>query len=33
MQENNSIMCGFFCTAFTDFMLASKTLIDYASLF
>ena len=33
MQENNSIMCGCFCTGFTDFMLAGKTLIDYTSLF
>ena len=32
-QVNNSIMCGYFCIEFIDFMLAGKTLIDYASLF
>ena len=26
-------MCAYFCTGFIDFMLAGKTLIDYASLF
>ena len=26
-------MCGYFCIRFIDFMLASKTLIDYANLF
>ena len=33
IQENNSIMCGYFCIGFIDFMFASKTLIDYTSLF
>ena len=33
IQANNSIMCGFFCIGFIDFMLADKTLIDYTSLF
>ena len=33
MQANNSIMRGYFCTGFIDFMLAGKTLIDYTSLF
>ena len=33
MQENNSNMCGLFCTGFTDFMLAGKALIYYTSLF
>ena len=32
-QVNNSIMCGYFCIEFIDFMLAGKTLVDYASLF
>ena len=32
-QANNSIMCGYFCIGFIDFMLAGKTLIDYTSLF
>ena len=33
MQTTNSIMCGFFCIGFIDFMLVGNTLIDYASLF
>ena len=33
MQTNNSIMCGYFCTGFIEFMLAGKPLIDYTSLF
>ena len=33
VQSNNSIMCGYFCIGFIDFMLAGKTLIDYTNLF
>ena len=33
VQANNSVMCGYFCTGFIDFMLAEKTLIGYISLF
>ena len=33
VQENNSVMCGYFCIGFIDFMLAGKTLIDYTNLF
>ena len=33
IQANNSIMCGYFCIGFIDFMLACKTLIDYTSMF
>ena len=33
VQENNSIMCGYFCIGFIDFMLAGKKLTDYTSLF
>ena len=33
IQANNSIMCGYFCTRFIDFMLAGKTLVDFTSLF
>ena len=33
VQANDSIMCGYFCVGFIDFMLAGKTLIDYTSLF
>ena len=33
-QANNSIICGYFCIGFIDFMLAGKIfLIDYTSLF
>ena len=33
VQEDNSIMCGYFCTGFVDFMLAGKKLTDYTNLF
>ena len=33
LQENNSIMRGYFCIGFMDFMLAGKKLTDYTSLF
>ena len=33
IQENNSIMCRYFCIGFIDLMLAGKTLNDYTSLF
>ena len=33
IQASNSIICGYFCIGFIDFMLASKTLINYPSLF
>ena len=33
VQENNSVMCGYFCIGFIDFMLAGKTLIGYKNLF
>ena len=33
IQSNNSIMCGYFCIGFIDFMLAGKTLIYFTSLF
>ena len=29
----NSIMCGYFCIGFIDFMLAGKTLTEYTNLF
>ena len=28
-----SIMCGYFCIGFIDFMLKGKSLLDYANLF
>ena len=33
IQANNSIMCGYFCIGFIDFMFAGKTLMDCNSLF
>ena len=33
VQEDNSIMCGYFCIGFIDFMLAGKKLNDYTNLF
>ena len=33
VQANNSILCGYFCIGFIDFMLASKKLTDFASLY
>ena len=33
IQAYNSIMYGYFCTGFIDFMFANKTLIDFTSLF
>ena len=32
-QANNSVMCGYFCIGFIDFMLAGKKLADFTSLF
>ena len=33
IQAHNSIMCGYFCIGFIDFMLSGKTLTKYANLF
>ena len=33
VQEDNSIMFGYFCIWFIDFMLVSKKLTDYTNLF
>ena len=33
IQASNSIICECFCIEFIGFMLASKTSIDYTSLF
>ena len=32
MQACNSIMCGYFCIGFIDFMLKGKILLDYTNL-
>ena len=31
--NNQSIMCGFYCIAFIEYMLAGKTLLHYTNLF
>ena len=33
VQAYDSIMCGYFCIGFLDFMLAGKTLSEYTNLF
>ena len=33
IQACDSIMCGYFCAGFTNFMLAGKKLTDYTNLF
>ena len=33
IQAYDSIMCGYFCVGFIDFMLAGKSLTDFANLF
>ena len=33
VQANNSVLCGYFCTGFIDFMLAGKKLTDFTNLF
>ena len=33
IQDNESIICGFYCIAFIEYILAGKTLLDYTNLF
>ena len=33
IQAYDSIMCGYFCIGFIDFMLKSKSLLEYGNLF
>ena len=33
IQAYDSIMCGYFCIGFIDFMLAGKTLTKFTNLF
>ena len=33
IQENESIMCWFYCIAFIEYMLLRKILLDYTNLF
>ena len=33
IQDYDSIMCGYFCIEFINYMLKGKTLLDYTNLF
>ena len=33
IQEYDSVLCGYFCIGFIDFMLAGKTLTEFTNLF
>ena len=33
IQSDDSIMCGFYCTAFIEYVIAGKTLFDYTNSF
>ena len=33
VQANDSVMCGYFCIGFIDFILAGEKLTDYTNLF
>ena len=33
IQAYDSVMCGYFCIGFIDFMFKGKTLIEYTNLF
>ena len=33
VQANDSVICGYFCIAFIDFMLAGKKFTDFTNLF
>ena len=33
VQVYDSVMCGYFCIGFTDFMLKGKSVLDYTNLF
>ena len=33
IQDNNTIMCGYFCILFIEYMLNNKTLTNFTNLF
>ena len=33
VQANNSVMCGYFCIGFIDFMIAGKKLSGFTRMF
>ena len=32
IQSDDSIVCGFYCIALIEYLIAGKTVLDYASL-
>ena len=32
IEDDDSVMCGFYCICFIEYMLAGKTLLDYTNL-
>ena len=32
-QDDDSIICGFYCIAFMEYMIPGKILLDYTNLF
>ena len=33
MQDDDSVVCGFYCIAFIEYILVGKTLLDYGNSF
>ena len=33
IQDSESVLCGFYCITFIEYMLAGKRLFDYTNLF
>ena len=33
IQDDDSIMCGFYCITFIEYVMAGKLLLDYTNLF
>ena len=33
IQDYNSVMCGYFCISFIEYILNDKTLTDFTNLF
>ena len=33
IQANNSLLCGYFCIGFIEFIFSGRSLIDFTSLF
>ena len=33
IQDDGSVMCGFYCITFIEYMLTGRTLLEYTNLF